>query len=114
MKKQTFLTEYSQFPELAKVCLNQSGLTWSEIKQRPEDFCDASSGSVPGFIYYTDTTKFAKKHLLKILEALHTFEYECGQLNKPTISKDGETTYLNWLARFAWENTMSDVMNALQ
>lgn len=114
MKKQTFLTDYAQHPELAKACLNQSGLTWSEIKERSSDFCDPSSGSVPGFIYYTDTTKFAKKHLLKILEALHTFEDDCGQLDKPSVSEDGETTYLNWLAWFAWENTMSDVMNALQ
>jgi Na+-transporting NADH:ubiquinone oxidoreductase subunit NqrA len=110
MTKKEFLSEYAQHSELAKKALKQSGLSWKEIKEHPSDFYDPSSGSVPGFIYYVDTVKFAKKNLVLIQNALNDFENECGVLNKPT---DDETQYYNWLAWFAWENTMSDVLSAL-
>ena len=72
----------------------------------------ASSGSIPGMIYYSDTVPFAKKNHLLILQALDNFENECGKLeNKP--SPTDETQYFNWLAWFAWENTISEVLNYL-
>lgn len=109
--KKEFLSDYSSNPELAKKTLNAGGLTWDEIKEMKWDAYDASSGAVPGMIYYVDTVKFAKNNLVLIMNALNQFESECGLLeNKPT---DDETNYYNWLAWFAWENTMSEVLNYL-
>lgn len=110
--KKEFLTNYSSNPELAKKVLKAGGLTWEEIKEYPNDYYDASSGSVPGMIYYHDTVKFAKRNIISILNALNQFENEFGLLeNKPT---DDETQYYNWLAWFAWENTMIEVLHYLE
>lgn len=110
MKKSEFIEKCSN-PKLFKAILKQGGISWSELKERPEDFYDASSGSVNGIIYYEDTTKFAKKYLFEILEQLEEFERDCGQLEKPSASD--KTQYLNWLTWFAWENMMSELMSFL-
>ena len=115
MKTQTdFLNNHASFPKLAKKTLAAGGLSWERIKEMGWDAYAANTGAVPGMIYYSDTEKFAKKNLLLIIEAMDAFERECGILEKkPSITKDGETQYLNWLAWFAWENTMSEVLNYL-
>ena len=111
--KKEFLSSNCSNPELAKKALNAGGLSFSEIKEMGWDAYAANTGSVPGMIYYSDTTKFAKKNHLLILKALDEFESECGKLeNRP--STEDETQYFNWMAWFAWEYTMSEVLNYLE
>lgn len=110
--KKEFLENYSSNPDLAKKVLKAGGLDWNTIKENPNDYYAANTGSVPGMIYYADTVKFAKRNIISILNALNEFENECGLLeNKPT---DDETNYYNWLAWFAWENVMSEVIGYLE
>lgn len=105
--KKEFLERFSSNPKLARKVFNQMGQSWSDIIEYPEDFRDASAG-VSGFIYYKDTVAFAKRNLALITKALHEFEQEIGTpLKKPT---DDETQYLNWLAWFALENTIDEVI----
>ena len=112
--KKDFLENYASNAELAKKTLKAGGLTWPEIIEMGWDAYAANTGSVPGMIYYSDTVSFAKRNFALIFESLDMFEYECGRLeNKPTISKDGEDQFYNWLAWFAWENTMSEVLSYL-
>ena len=110
--KKEFLSNYTSNEELAVLTLKQGGVNWNDIKTYPQDYYAANSGSVPGMIYYSDTVEFAKENHLLILQALEEFECECGKLDKP--STQDETQYFNWLAWFAWENTMSDVINYLE
>lgn len=97
----------SRNSELAQVVLEQMGLDFQEVIERPYDFRDASVG-VSGFIYYSETTQFAEKNLLTIINALNEFETEIGEpLKKPT---DDETQYLNWLAWFALETVIDEII----
>jgi hypothetical protein len=111
--KKDFLSNYSSNPELAEVTLTQGGLSWAEIAQMMWDAYAANTGAVPGMVYYSDTVKFAKKNHLEILQQLDEFEYECGRIESKPKATD-ETQYFNWLAWFAWENTMSEVLNYLE
>lgn len=111
--KKEFLNSYSSNPKLARLTLNAGGLSWSEINEMKWDAYAANTGAVPGMIYYEDTVKFAKKNQSLIHESLSQFESDCGKLDVPRFSDD-ETTYFNWLAWFAWENTMSEVLNYLE
>lgn len=72
--RKDFLNNYTSNKELAKKALKQGGVDWQTIKEYPNDYYDASSGSVNGMIYYSDTVKFAKKNHLLILQALQEFE----------------------------------------
>ena len=109
LSKSKFIKE-SRYPELTKAVLNQCGVDWADLCAYPEDYRDASSG-VSGFIYYTETVAFAKRHLVKIINALNDFEKECGVLDKPT---DDETQYFNWLAWFALESVVGDICSAVE
>jgi len=111
--KKDFLNNCSN-PELAKKTLNAGGLSWEQIKKMGWDAYTANTGAVPGMIYYTDTVKFAKKNHLLILQALDQFKDETGAKldNKPNPTN--KQLYFNWLAWFAWENTMSEVLNYLE
>lgn len=111
--KKDFLENYASIPDLAKKVLTAGGLSWDEINEMGWDAYDAGTGSVPGMIYYSDTVKFAKTNHLLILQALDNFEQEYGRLeNKP--SPLDEDYYFNWLAWFAWENTISEVLSYLE
>jgi len=111
--KKDFLNNYSNNPELAKLALKAGGVDWADLEQYPNDYCYASNGSVNGMIYYEDTVKFAKKNHLLILQSLDEYEDECGKItNKPKATD--ETQYFNWLAWFAWECTIGDVINYLE
>ena len=110
--KKDFIENYSSNPELARKALNAGKVDWADIIKYPNDYYAANTGSVTGMIYYSDTVKFAKKNHLLILQALDNFERECGKLDKP--STEDETQYFNWLAWFAWENTMSEVISYLE
>ena len=113
LTKKHFLQSFSSNSDFHKKLLKQGGVKWSTIREYPEDYYTANSGSVNGMIYYTDTVAFAKKHHLQILQILDDFENECGQLKgKPTPTD--ETQYFNWLTWFAWENMMSEVMSFLE
>jgi len=106
MKKKKYLRQ-TDMPELAKKVLKQIGLPFKEVWEHVEDFRDAGVG-VSGFIYYSDTVKFAKKNSYLIMAALLEFENELGEpLNKPV---DGEQQYFNWLAWFALEHVIQDIM----
>jgi hypothetical protein len=110
--KKDFLQNNCSNPELAKKVLKAGGLSWIEIKEMGWNAYAANTGAVPGMIYYSDTVNFAKKNLVLIMDSLNRFEKECGRLeNKPT---DDETAFYNWLAWFAWENTMSEVLSYLE
>jgi hypothetical protein len=111
--KKEYLENYASNPELARKTLNAGGLTWKKINERKWEVYDPSTGVVPGMIYYADTVKFAKKNESEILEQLREFESECGQLDMPRYS-DCTKHYYNWLAWFAWENTMSEILNYLE
>ena len=104
MTKKSFL-EQTNNSELAKKVLNQMSASWKEIIQFPQDYRDASGG-VGGFIYYNETLPFAKRNLILIQNALNEFEQECGLLDKPT----DECGYYNWLAWFALENTINNII----
>ena len=107
--KKEFLANCSN-PALFTKVLNAGGVNWSDLMDRPSDSYDASSGAVPGMIYYVDTNRFAKKHLFVILQAVSEFEQEFGVLtNKPDATD--ETQFLNWLSWFAWENMMSELIS---
>lgn len=108
MKKKEFISNYGP---LAKKLLKQGGVSWKELKERPYDYTDCGSGSVPGFIYYSDTIPFAEKHMSEITRKLHEFEADCGQLNKPT---DDHNMYCNWLSWFAWENMVHTLICELE
>lgn len=108
--KREFLEEYSSTPELAKKVFNQMNVPWADLKKYPSDYRDAGAG-VSGFIYYTDTVKFAKKNLILIMDALREFEQEIGEpLNKTT---DDETGFYNWHAWFALEHIIDQVISYL-
>jgi hypothetical protein len=111
--KAAFLSDHASNPDLARKTLKAGGLTFAEIKEMMWDAYAANTGSVPGMIYYSDTVQFAKDNLNEIHEQLRTFEEECGQLEVPKFSED-ETQYYNWLAWFAWENTMSELLSYLE
>lgn len=109
LSKKRFLENYSSFPNFHKKLLKQGDVEWSLLIEHPQDYYAADSGSVPGMIYYKDTVAFAKKYHLSILQILDEFECDCGKLeNKP--SPQDETQYYNWLAWFAWESCMSEVI----
>ena len=98
-------------PELFKKVWKQGGLIFDEIKECPNDFWTATTGSVPGMIYYADTCKFAKKNVWEILEQVQNFEEEIGQpLKKPIDVQQLQ----NWLTWFAWENMMSELISYLE
>jgi outer membrane receptor for monomeric catechols len=109
LSKKEFLENHSSFPSFHKKVLEQGDVEWKLLKENPQDYYAANSGSVPGMIYYTDTVAFAKKYHLSILQILDEFETEYGKLeNKP--SPTDEVQYFNWLSWFAWESMMSELI----
>ena len=113
LNKKKFLKSFSSFPSFHKKLLEQGNIEWSLIEKHPEDYSVANNGSVSGMLYYKDTVAFAKKYHLSILQILDEFESECGKLeNKP--SPQDETEYFNWLAWFAWESMMGEVISFME
>lgn len=76
----------------------------------PYDYRDASAG-VSGFIYYAETIKFAQDNIFEILKLLNSYELELGTIKKPTEDED---LYYNWLAWFALESMINDLLNFLE
>ena len=106
MKNKTlkeFFERYSANPTLDKKVWKQGCVDWKIIKEYPQDYQNASIGSVIGMIYYDDTVKFAKNNLEEIHEYLVEVEKELGPLNVPNF-RDSEICYYNWLTWFMWED----------
>lgn len=103
LTKTKFL-EVCRHPKLARKVLSQLGVDWKDLIEHPEDYRDAGEG-VSGFIYYCETEPFAKKNIELILEALEEFEDEMG------ASLKKQEPFLNWLAWFALENTVQEVID---
>ena len=99
--KETCHEDYEE--QLFKAVIRQVG-SWKDVYERPEDHRDASAG-VSGFIYYTDTEKFAKRNIENILKCLTDFESEIGEPLKKDIDN-----LLNWYAWFALEHIVDKVM----
>jgi hypothetical protein len=91
---------------LFKAVMRQIGGTWAEIYDRPEDFRSAESG-VGGFIYYSETTKFATRHLKDIILVL--FRYDLPYKILQEKAQD-ETDFLNWLSWWALEMNVDKIM----
>ena len=103
----------SRYPVLAEAVLDQLGADFEEVTECPHDYRDASAG-VSGFIYYSETVQFAKDNFELIEEALNDFEEECGKLNRPDYLTDGETAYYNWMAWFALESVIQEIIDQIE
>ena len=107
--KKEFLANCT-YPKLYRNVLKQMGIPWEEIVDHPMDYRDAGNG-VSGFIYYTDTVKFAKRNLYEIIVLLNDLETDVGLLKKDA---GDETRLMNWYAWLALESCISDIMNYLE
>lgn len=108
---QDFFTQCSR-PYFFKKVWKQSGLRFSDVKRYPHDFRDPSSGSVPGFIYYHDTEKFAKNNMDWILQMFAELDIESGS---NTLARAHETgTLLNFMSWFAYESFMIELIDFLE
>ena len=108
---QNFFEQCSN-PALFKKVWKQSGLRFSDVKRYPHDFRDPSSGSVPGFIYYQDTERFAKNNMISILELIAEYDKSIGD---STIARANESgNLLNFLAWFAYESFIYELANFLE
>jgi len=105
--------QQSDNPLLTRRVLNQMCVPWKNLKAYPLDYRDASSGSSPGFVYYTDTIQFAKQNIFEILKILHQFNNETGSQLPPSNITEDETQYYNWLSWFALENTVQNLIEYL-
>lgn len=108
---QNFLNECSN-PFLFKKVWKASGLTFSAVKQYPNDYRDPSSGSVPGMIYYSDTEKFAKNNLNEILDLIADFDDETGSNTLKRATDSGNK--LNFFAWFAYESMIIEFIDYLE
>ena len=99
--KETCHTEEEE--RLFKAVVRQFG-DWKQMFEYPMDYRDASAG-VSGFIYYTDTEKFAKRNIEEIITVLAEFEEELGE----PLKKDTDNI-LNWYAWFALEHIVDKIM----
>ena len=67
---------------------------------------------MPGFIYYSDTEKFAKNNMTYILSLIAEFDRETGS---NTIERAYETgSPLNFLAWFAYESFIIELIDFLE
>lgn len=83
------------------------GPDWKDLWDRPIDYRDASTG-IPGFTYYTETHKFTKDNILRILELIEEEEEQIGeQIVHPKDCPD----IANWLAWFTLEWVVQRIWN---
>ncbi len=114
--KKEYLEQYAKYPRLSKAVLNklrESGITWYDIVENPNDFRDASNG-VPGFTYYKDTVPFGQLHGGIISKVIEDFEEETGTNIKPPEYASEERDYYNWLAWFALEYVVNEINDYLE
>lgn len=105
MKKVIEKTCYEYYEQaLFRSVIRQMNPSWDEVWERPEDYRDAGAG-VGGFIYYSETEKFAKNNIENIVRCLNDFEDELGE----PLKKDNDNI-MNWYAWFALEHVIDKVM----
>jgi hypothetical protein len=129
--KREFLKEVSSV-KLANAVINQIGLPFKELLQYANDYRDASSG-VSGFIYYSETHKFAIKNRKEILKLLEDYsdslgenvidfvkKFQCLELDKEDLkdlynflggAKLEQSSITNALAWFALETIIYELIN---
>jgi len=105
--KQNYLTNFTNYPKLAKKVLNQIG-DWKAIKEYPENYLNGARG-ISGFIYYADTEKFTKRNIFLILKVLGNYQDETGEAYRGDQISD-----LNWLAWFACETITHEIYQYLK
>lgn len=105
--KEAYLNEFAQFPTLSEAVLTKLGQEWDDLVQSPEDFGNADNG-VSGFIYYADTIEFAKQNIEQIHACYNYFTEE--HMGHPW----GKPADLDWLAKFALEHTIGEIINYLE
>lgn len=105
--KKEYLSTYAQFPALSKAVLRQMPATWAEIVEHPEGYANAEGG-VSGFIYYRETEGFASRNLGRIMQAYDSYTDE--HVGHPW----GKPSDLTWLAWFALEHTIGEIINYLE
>ena len=91
--------------DLFRAVIRQMSATWQEVFECPMDYSNAAKG-VGGFIDYTETEKFAKRHIENILSVLNEFEIEIG---KPL--KQDNNNLLHWYACFALKHTIQKIID---
>ena len=99
-------------PYLFKKVWTKSGLRFSDVKRYPNDFRDPSNGSVPGFIYYSDTEAFAKNNMVCILQIIAEYDKETGSNTLLRAYENGR--HLNFLAWFAYESFIIELIDFLE
>ena len=99
-------------PELFKKVWNASKLSFSEVKEYPNNYRDPSSGAVHGMIYYSDTEKFAKNNIAEILELVAQFDEETGSSTLATAAEKGNV--LNFLTWFTYESMIIEMIDYLE
>lgn len=108
---QDFFNQCSN-PYLFKKVWTKSGLEFSDVKRYPNDFRDPSNGSVPGFIYYSDTEAFAKNNMAWILQIIAEYDKETGSNTIVRAYASGNP--LNFLAWFAYESFIIGLIDFLE
>lgn len=111
--KKDFLSECI-FPELYRKMLNQGGVTWYDIRNYPDDYRDAGSGSVPGIIYYSDTAEFYRKNSALIHQYIDYLNAEGLEVVNPYNPVHDQISYENWSVWVVWESMMADIIIFLE
>lgn len=76
---QKAVIEASNIPPLLVRAVSRQIGGWTELCERAEDIVNyGADGGVSGFIAYSDTVAFAKRHKGLILEHLTEFCQDCG------------------------------------
>lgn len=79
IKMSDFLKECNVNPKLAGAVIRQFG-GWEDFKERAHDVANHGiNGGYCGFIYYDETTAFAKKHKKVIIENIKQFADDVGE-----------------------------------
>ena len=79
IKMSNFLKATNIDPKLAGAVIRQFG-GWEDFKEKANDVYNYGiNGGYSGFIYYTETTAFAKKHKKTIVENIMQFADDVGE-----------------------------------
>jgi hypothetical protein len=133
MQQKQFIEESAIPAKLARAVVRQMG-GWDCFKESAEDVTNhGASAGVSGFIYYSETLPFAKKHRADIAKLVEQLADEIGEdviamvkcwrcmedattaeIAAGLYGRGDDTQVLNGLAWFALEETCRAYDNALQ
>lgn len=123
IKMSDFLKAANINPKLASAVIRQFG-GWDDFREKAHDVANYGiNGGYCGFIYYTETTAFAKKHKKTIVENIMQFADEFGEsftkviadfncLKNTGIAENNVITALMY-PRSCEEDIITQVYNAL-